>query len=428
MLLLMVTLARVAALAMQVALAVPIGYLCLLTLAAIVANRRRKRSARREAQVSGESLVTRFAMLIPAHDEEVLLGATLRNLREQTYPRDRYEIVVIADNCADCTSEVARAIPGVRVLERHDPLNRGKGQALRWAFEHLDATDQRFDAYVIIDADTLADPDLLAECVRGIARGARALQAHYTVLNAEEAPSAALRWYALALRNHVVPYGRSSLGGSSPLLGNGMCFTRELLEDHPWRAAALAEDAQYYLTLVQAGERVEYLPGVAVRGHMPTSFGQMRTQDIRWESPLPKDERAGATRRLLRDGVRLRDRVRLDAFVARLVPPLSSLSAAWLLTTLTALAVGFFPAALLGALLGGGMLFYVSSALLFERPPRALWRALVFVPGFALWKLWVVMVLSRSRKHTSAWIRTNRPTLADAGVAAGGESKGAMTQ
>ncbi len=302
MLLLIITLARAATLALQIALIVPVGYLCLLALAAIVANWRRRRSASQTTLPPGESLVTRFAVLVPAHDEEVLLGATLRSLRQQAYPRDRYEIVVIADNCTDRTSEVARAVPGVRVLERRDPGNRGKGQALRWAFEQLDTTDERFDAFVIIDADTLTDPDLLTECARGIDRGARALQARYTVLNAEEAPSAALRWYALALRNHVVPYGRSSLGGSSPLLGNGMCFTRGLLEDHPWRATALAEDAQYFLTLAQAGERVEYLPGVAVRGHMPTSFGEMRTQDIRWESSLPKSERAGAARRLLGDG------------------------------------------------------------------------------------------------------------------------------
>lgn len=409
-------LARAALVALQLALAIPIGYLCVLVVAACLAERVRRRASRPRPPegAEGQSPATRFAVLVPAHDEEVLLGATLRSLQQQQYPRDRFQVVVIADNCSDRTSEIARAVPGVLVLEREDAVNRGKGQALRWALEQLAAAGQRFDAYVIVDADTRADPALLAEFARGIASGARALQAHYTVLNAEEAPSAALRWFSLALRNHVVPYGRSALGGSAQLLGNGMCFTRALLERHPWRAAALAEDLQYYLTLVQSGERVEYVPSVAVRGHMPTSFGQMRTQDIRWESSLPDGEGKRATRLLLRDGLRLRDRVRLEAFVARLVPPLTTLVAAWLLTTCAALALRSPLACLLAAVLGCGLVGYVCSALLFDRPPRALWGALLYVPRFALWKLWVVLVLSHSAKHTSTWIRTTRPERSDA--------------
>jgi hypothetical protein len=339
-----------------------------------------------------------------------LLGATLRSLQQQVYPRDRYQVVVIADNCTDRTSAVAREAAGVWVLERCDTANRGKGQALRWAFEQLETAGHRFDAYFIIDADSQADPDLLTAFSRRIARGAPALQARYTVLNAEEAPSTTLRWFSLALRNHVVPYGRSTLGGSAPLLGNGMCFTRELLERHPWRASALAEDVEYYLTLVQSGERVEYVPSVAVRGHMATSFGQMRTQDIRWESGLPGGEGRRATWRLLRDGVLLRDRVRLEAFAARVIRPLSSLVAVWLLTTLMALALRSTPQVMLATLLGCGLLVYIGSVFLFERPPRTLRKVVLYVPGFMLWKLWVVLVLSRRKKHTSTWIRTARPS------------------
>jgi hypothetical protein len=420
-------LVRAALLALQLALAVPIAYLCLLVVASLVAERARRRASSppQGGEPPATRFSTRFAVLVPAHDEEALLGATLRSLRQQDYPRDRYEVVVIADNCTDRTSEIARAVPGIRVLERSDTPNRGKGQALRWALDQLEAAVHAFDAYVVVDADSQVDPALLAQFDLGIARGARALQAHYTVLNAEEAPSAALRWFSLALRNHVVPYGRSTLGGSAQLLGNGMCFTRALLERHPWRAGALAEDLQYYLTLVQAGERVEYVPSASVCGYMPTSFGQMRTQDIRWESTLPEGEGLRASWRLLRDGLRLGDWVRLEAFAARLVPPLSTTVAAWLLTTLAALLLRSPAQALLGAALGCGLLVYVGSAFLFERPPRMLWRAFLSVPSFALWKLWVVLVLSHSKKHTGAWIRSPRPRLAQASAHVDGESKGA---
>src|SRR5205085_8146950 len=111
-----------------------------------------------------------------------------------------------------------------------------------------------------------------------------ALQGCYTVLNPTESPSTALRWIALSLNCHVRPLGRSSLGGSSTLTGNGMCFTRALLMRCPWQAFSLTEDYEYYLTLVEHGERVRYVPDAVVRATMPTTFSQMRTQDVRWES------------------------------------------------------------------------------------------------------------------------------------------------
>jgi cellulose synthase/poly-beta-1,6-N-acetylglucosamine synthase-like glycosyltransferase len=361
---LVLALARWALRGLLLVLAAPTIYLCLIAAIALVADRARRRARTAPSAAPCES-ATRFVVLVPAHDEEALLGVTLGSLQQQTYPRERYRVVVIADNCGDRTSEIARSFEDIWVYERRDPSNRGKGQALRWVFERLKAEGHAFDAYVVVDADSLAEPALLAELAEGIAGGARALQVHYTVRNSEEAPSAALRWLALALRNHVLPYGRSTLGGSAQLLGNGMCFTRALLERHPWQVTALAEDLQYYLALVQAGERVAYVPGVAVRGHMPTSFAQMRTQDIRWESPLPQGQGRGATLRLLRDGIHARDIVRLDAFAARLVPPLSMLVGAWLLTMLTSLVLRAPIELLVSIALGCGLLFYISSALLF---------------------------------------------------------------
>src|SRR5262249_35161415 len=157
-------------------------------------------------------------------------------------------------------AKIARSQPRVWVYERNDTANRGKGQALRWAFERLQAEGHVFDAYLIVDADSQVAPYTLSCLAREIAGGAEAAQILHTVLNGEDAPSAAMRWLALTLKNYVRPMGRTALGGSAPLLGNGMCLTHTLLQRHPWRASALTEDAEYYLTLVQAGERVHYVP------------------------------------------------------------------------------------------------------------------------------------------------------------------------
>lgn len=404
---------------LELALAVPVLYLDAITAAALWARVRHSPTISDAGALARDPApAIRFAVLIPAHNEEVLLGGLLESLCQQSYPRELFQVIVIADNCTDATTERARQFEGVWVFERHDLTNRGKGQALRWAFERLKAGANSFDAYVIVDADTHVAPNVLAQFSAAIGHGARAMQTRYTVLNAEEAPSAALRWFALALMNHVRPWGRTVLGASSQLLGNGMCFTRELLERHPWQADALSEDYQYYLTLVQAGERVWYLPYAVVSAHMPTTFAQLRTQDIRWESPQPDHGERPISWILLRDGLRYRDWVRLEALVRQFTPPLSLLIGSWMVTVVAGLTLGSVPILGVSAVLLAGILGYVCSAFVLARPPRMLARAFLYVPYFVLWKLWVVLVLSRSKKHTSEWIRTSRPNASPAGATA----------
>src|SRR5947209_1919436 len=104
-----------------------------------------------------------------------------------------------------------------------------------------------------------------------------------------------------------------------------MCLSRALLVDYPWQAFSLAADYQYYLTLVEHGERVRYVPQAIVRSQMPTTFSQMRTQDIRWESSGGGQSTWRVVWRLLEAGLKYRDFARLEAIAELLTPPLSFL-------------------------------------------------------------------------------------------------------
>ena len=175
--------------------------------------------------VEGFSPRTRLVVLIPAHDEELLIARTVRSLLAQSYPRDLYRIVVIADNCQDRTAAVAAAAGADAVMVRDVPDARGKGRALRWAMDEILRGDGPPDAIVSVDADTITDPDLLLALVERFEAGAQAVQSDYRAIG-DGSTSSALRETAFLVMNRVRPAGRNVLGMSACLVGNGWLLHR----------------------------------------------------------------------------------------------------------------------------------------------------------------------------------------------------------
>ncbi|HEU0002900.1 MAG TPA: glycosyltransferase [Ktedonobacteraceae bacterium] len=392
-------------LAIEIVIALPVLYLSILSISAILAARRLKKRA---ITVPSPSQRASFAILVPAHNEIAVLGQLLKSLASLDYPQERYTVYVVADNCTDATAELARATGRTEVYERFDQEKRGKGFALNWLIQKLDEDCLVYDAYIILDADSVVAPSFLQEMNKGLTRGAHALQANNNVLNFTESASTALRWIAMTLMNHVRPLGRNGIGCSSTLTGNGMCLSRSLLVRYPWQSFSLAEDYQYYLSLMQHGEKVLYMPEAIVRSEMPSTFAQMRTQDIRWEAPDNSQPAWITAWKLLKAGVRKRDLIRIEAIAELLTPPLSYLAGSYLLVLVGSLLVGSLSHLIVSLVITGGLLCYFGTAIYLLRPPRTVFRALLHAPGFMLWKLWVILVVRRRKKHTAEWVRTSR--------------------
>ena len=104
----------------------------------------------------------RLVALLPAHDEEETLPAAIASLRAQVEPPDR--IVVVADNCTDATPMLARDL-GAEVVVTRDNKHKKAG-ALNQALDLLDDDLEDDDLALVMDADSLLDPQFLAEARR----------------------------------------------------------------------------------------------------------------------------------------------------------------------------------------------------------------------------------------------------------------------
>src|SRR6185437_5287308 len=78
----------------------------------------------------------RFAIVVPAHNEQEQMATTVQSLKAVDYPADAFRVVVVADNCTDQTAARA-AGAGADVMQRTHAQLRGKGYALEHAFERI---------------------------------------------------------------------------------------------------------------------------------------------------------------------------------------------------------------------------------------------------------------------------------------------------
>ena len=202
---------------------------------------------RKVAPVSGRD--RRFRVVVPAHDEESVIGGVLGDLDRSDYPRDRYEVWVLADRCTDGTVEVALAA-GAKVAERTDG-DPGKGAALAW---YLSGHPLRPDeALVVFDADNRVPSETLGRIADEMAAGHEVVQCYLDVANPEEsliAEASALSYWA---GNRMVQLARSNLGWSADLGGTGMAFTSTVLDDVGGFGTSLTEDQELGARLVLAG-------------------------------------------------------------------------------------------------------------------------------------------------------------------------------
>jgi cellulose synthase/poly-beta-1,6-N-acetylglucosamine synthase-like glycosyltransferase len=370
-------------------------YLVVLTIAAFRFRKRADANAR----------PLRMAVVIPAHNEEMQIGNTIKAVHRSIYPEDCCRVMVIADNCEDETAAAAKSA-GAKVVERSDLSLRGKGQALDWFFREQHQVLASFDAIAIIDADTEMDENFLKEISATLSiPQVSVAQGYYGVSNSAESWRTALMTAALAVFHHVRPAGRNRLGGSAGLKGNGMAFRAEILKRYGWPAYSVVEDLEFGAIMLLDRIRVQYNPDAIVRAEMAATGKQAESQRRRWEGGRLKVFRKLAPK-LFRKWVKERQFCYFDGVMDLLIPPLSAIVLALGILLAASLWISQFIALLLSfAFLG--IAFYVASGLVLKRAPFAVWLYLMAAPFFVLWKVPLYIGMLKG-KGGSEWVRTQR--------------------
>jgi cellulose synthase/poly-beta-1,6-N-acetylglucosamine synthase-like glycosyltransferase len=379
---------------------VPVAYLGVLTAAAWWGTRRRG------PEPLADDRLPRVAVLVPAHDEERDIADAVSALLAADFPGDRLAVHVVADHCSDATADVARAA-GATVHERTTG-RPGKSGALRLGLEAVATAEPPIDVVAIVDADTLVAPGFVRAVVDALAGDAGAVQGHYGVRDPGASTGAGFRAAALALRHHLRPLGRTTLGASSGLFGNGMAFRRSALEGRDW-SEHLTEDLRLQLDLVLDGVRIAYAPAARVEALMPATLDASTSQNERWERgriEIARDYLAPLSRRAVSRATPNRTAV-VDATLDVLVPPMSVLALAVAGVTASSVALRRWRGSgATGAWMPVVLVAHVASGLVLDHAPPAVYRSLLSAPRAVLWK--AALFAGVVRRQDVAWSRTTR--------------------
>ncbi|GAF83768.1 unnamed protein product, partial [marine sediment metagenome] len=258
------------------AVSLPLAYLYLLALAAI-----RSRSTRASQQPRH-----RFAIAIPAHNEEAVIGRTVVTLRGLDYPSHLFDIHVVADHCTDRSAQVVRAA-GAIVHERHEEPQGSKGAALRWLFQRVLNPESEVmspkpcDAVVVFDADTQVDAGFLRAMAARLSQGEQVIQGQHRISNPQDGWFAALTWATFLVDNRFQNQGRANLGLSAKNMGDSICLRSDVLRRMGW-GEGLTDDYALRLRLLLHGIRITYEPAAVGYGEAPATWAVARRQHERW--------------------------------------------------------------------------------------------------------------------------------------------------
>lgn len=346
------------------------------------------------------------AVLVPAHNEALLISDTLRSIASQLAPGD--QLFVVADNCTDDTAGVA-ALAGAEVIERHDQERRGKGYALDFGIRHLERRPP--EVVIIIDADCHVGEGTIDRLARVCGETGRPVQALDLMLSpANGNVGTRIAEFSWLIKNQIRPMGSLRLGLPCQLMGTGMAFAWPTISTAPVATGHIVEDLLLGIELARSGRPPLFCPDALVTSYFPETADGIAGQRTRWEY--------GHLRVIVSEAPRLfvqsitRGSVNLLALALDLcVPPLALLMIlTFAVLVASALLFAALPTATLPVWLAGAAVTMLGSAVFLSwlRYGRAVISlgSLLYAPLYALAK--VPLYLRFLAQRQVEWVRSRR--------------------
>lgn len=225
------------------------------------------------------------SILIPAHNEEVVIEHTLQAMIQLNYPKEKLEIVPINDNSNDGTGYIvdyyAERYPFIKPVHTKPPTGgKGKSGALNQGLKHSTG-----EVIVVYDADNMPEPDAVNYLVLGLMndKDAGAVVGKFRVANAEKniltrfinIETLTFQWLAQAGRWHWFKM--------TTIPGTNFAIRRSVIEElGGWDEQAISEDTELSFRVYNSGYHIRFFPEAVTWEQEPETLKVWWKQRLRW--------------------------------------------------------------------------------------------------------------------------------------------------
>ena len=223
----------------------------------------------------------KFMAIIPAHNEEAVVGNLVESLINQDYDKELYDIYVIADNCTDNTTKIAKEA-GAIVYERFDEAHKTKGYALNWFLKQKIEENADYDAFLIFDADNIVDKNFIKVMNKKLCQGEEVVQGYKDIKNPTESWVSAGYAFFYWTMHRFYHLARYNIGLSPLLNGTGFMVKFDLIKQNGWDTKTLTEDIEFSLKQIIKGRKLGWATDAIVYDEQPEVFKASWKQRSRW--------------------------------------------------------------------------------------------------------------------------------------------------
>lgn len=226
----------------------------------------------------------KFAFVIAARNESAVIAGLIKSIKAQDYPQELIDVFVVADNCTDNTAEIARN-EGAIVYERNDTEKVGKGYALDYVFEKINAehADKNIEAFLIFDADNLVSKQYTTEINRVFDNGYKACTSYRNSKNYDSNWISAGYSLWFIRESKFLNNPRMILNTNCAVSGTGFMLSKEIIDQNGgWKYMLLTEDIEFSVDSAIKGVKIGCAVDAVFYDEQPVTFKQSWTQRMRW--------------------------------------------------------------------------------------------------------------------------------------------------
>jgi cellulose synthase/poly-beta-1,6-N-acetylglucosamine synthase-like glycosyltransferase len=226
-----------------------------------------------------------ITVLIPAHNEEMVIGRTVDAMSRLIYPKDRLEIIVVNDCSKDKTGKILAEkcvkYPQLKVVTLEPPAGaKGKSNALNHGLK-----ESKGEYIVVYDADNTPERRAVLYLVQAIVKDEKlgAVVGKFRTRNKDASLLTRFINVETLSFQWLLQAGRCHLFGITTIPGTNFIVRRSLLESmNGWNVNALTEDTELTIRIYDSGYRIFWLPHAVTWEQEPETLRVWIKQRTRW--------------------------------------------------------------------------------------------------------------------------------------------------